>query len=58
MIDSRTPLLRRSAPVHRPHLSDRLGGTMCPNAVDTGALALLLGRYLLAVNEDQRAGVQ
>jgi 3-(3-hydroxy-phenyl)propionate hydroxylase len=130
VIDSRTPPLHRSAMVHRSRLPGRLGGTLCPNAVDSAGrrvddllgngfaivttqtpvavdlklaeqygaavhlavpggelaawlrdghagaaiirpdrtvlragrdvreLAGLLGRYLVAVNENQRAGVQ
>ncbi|BBY63576.1 bifunctional 3-(3-hydroxy-phenyl)propionate/3-hydroxycinnamic acid hydroxylase MhpA [Mycolicibacterium helvum] len=45
VIDSRTPPLHRSALVHRSQLAGRLGGTMCPNAVDPagGRLDDLLG---------------
>jgi 3-(3-hydroxy-phenyl)propionate hydroxylase len=45
VIDSRTPPLHRSALVHRSRLPGRLGGTLCPNAVDSAGRRLddLLG---------------
>lgn len=46
VVNSRTPALHRSALVHRSHLPGRLGGTLCPNAVDSAGCRLddLLGR--------------
>ncbi|MCV7175136.1 bifunctional 3-(3-hydroxy-phenyl)propionate/3-hydroxycinnamic acid hydroxylase MhpA [Mycolicibacterium sphagni] len=43
--DSRTPPLHRSALVHRSHRRNQLGGTLCPNAVDSAGVRLddLLG---------------
>ncbi|WP_319435950.1 bifunctional 3-(3-hydroxy-phenyl)propionate/3-hydroxycinnamic acid hydroxylase [Mycobacterium sp. RTGN5] len=51
VIDSRTPPLHRSALVHRARLPGRLGGTLCPNAIDSTGRRLddLLGNSFAIV---------
>jgi len=58
--DSRTPPLHRSALVHRSYLPGRLGGTLCPNAVDPDGLRLddLLGNgFAIVTAQAPNAGI-